>query len=318
MIYIIAILLLCLALLFILNFYFVLVVRKDEQEEYIKRGSRARNLYEVAAFGSSYCKYAFDFEGTGVKGYNFGIVAQFLYYTDLMIRSFRSSYKDNALIFIVLPDLVFAEGGKGLYGASRYVRFVNKKLLNDEYSIIQKIFLSYLPLFIPSLSNFKICIKKILTFKRSDDYNKLRHNTLSIPQNMLAAKQRCKDWCEEFKLNDTISQEIPPLLKEKFKQSQTILTGIIDYCIKENLRPVLIVTPVSGIMREHISKPFLEEVLYSNIIKANVQNIPVLDYLDDDRFIDIDLYANNADFLNARGREFFTKIVLEDVKKYYD
>lgn len=122
----------------LLNIFYVTVVRYHDQEEYIKRGSCSSKKNDVAAFGSSYCRYAFNFDKTNKRGYNFGIVAQFLYYTDLMIRSFRKCYSDKAVILIVLPDLVFAEPGKGKYGASRYVRFIDKTLLGDEYSLKNK------------------------------------------------------------------------------------------------------------------------------------------------------------------------------------
>lgn len=301
-----------------LNLFYIFVVRYNDQEEFIKRGSRVKNLYDVVAFGSSYCRYAFNFDKTPKKGYNFGIVAQFLYYTNLMIRSFRGAYKDNAIVLIVLPDLVFAESGKGLYGSSRYVRFIDKALLKDEYSLKNKILFSYFPLFIPNLTYLKKCIKRIITYKNVDVYNSQRHNSLSISQNISTAEQRCKDWCKEFHLIDTKSSDIPLQLQAKFELSTTILSEIIEYCLEEHLRPVLVVTPVSDIMREQLSKQFLDKVLYSNIKKSNIRNIPFLDYLYDERFADIDLYANNADFLNARGRELFTDIVLKDIRRFYD
>lgn len=236
-----------------------------------------------------------------------------------MIRSFRKCYSDKAVILIVLPDLVFAEPGKGKYGANRYVRFIDKTLLEDEYSLKNKILLSYFPLFIPDIHNFKVCIKRILSYSASqNEYYTLRHNYISKKENIVAAEKRCKDWCDEFHLENTISADIPLALYDKFEQSTTILTKIIDYCLGENLRPILVVTPLSSIMREKISQSFLDKVLYSNIKRANIQGIPVLDYLNDERFSDIDLYANNADFLNARGRELFTNIVLDDIKKLYD
>lgn len=305
-------------LLLLLNIYYVRVVRYNDQEEYIKRGSKKVNAYDAAAFGSSYCRYAFIFEKSGVRGYNFGIVAQFLYYTDLMIRSFRKTYRNNSIIIIVLPDLVFADPGNGKYEANRYVRFVEKSLLKNEYSPWRRILLSYFPLFIPNLGNLKLCIKRIFFHKGSDEYSELRHNRLSENEVIAAAEQRCKDWCNEFHLKDTLSDEIPEELYAKFEESTAILTSTIDYCLKEKLRPVLLVTPVSNIMRGKLSKQFLEKVLYSNICKANVQNIPFLDYFNDERFADIGLYANNADFLNARGRELFTDVVLADIKNFYD
>lgn len=63
-----------------------------------------------------------------------------------------------------------------------------------------------------------------------------------------------------------------------------------------------------------ISKEFMEVFLYENIRQANKKNIPVLDYIYDERFQDSELYIN-VDFLNGRGRKLFTKTVLDDLKK---
>ena len=307
-----------LAALLLLNLFYVLVVRYNDQEEEIRRGSKVKNKYDIVAFGSSYCRYAFDFTETGKTGYNFGIVAQFLYYTDLMIRSFRKCYKRNSLILIVLPDLVFGEPGKGKYGASRYVRFVDKRLLGDEYSIKKLLFQKYFPLFVPSPSNLKKCLKRIFSYTQKNEYRSLEHNKLPIDEVKLQAIQRCNDWCKEFHLENTSTADVPTELQKRFEESIIILDGIIDYCLEEGLRPALVITPASSVMQQYCTKEFLEKVLYPNIRKGNKKNIPVLDYYTDKRFSDVDLYANNADFLNARGRRLFSRVVVDDLAKIYD
>lgn len=307
-----------LAALLLLNLFYVLVVRYNDQEEEIRRGSKVKNKYDIVAFGSSYCRYAFDFSETGMTGYNFGIVAQFLYYTDLMIRSFRKCYRRNSLILILLPCLVFGEPGKGKYGASRYVRFVDKRLLGDEYSIKNLLFQKYFPLFVPSPSNLIKCLKRIFSYTPKNEYRSLEHNQLSMDEIKEQANRRCNDWCKEFNLKNTTTADVPAELNNLFEESAKILEGIIDYCMDEGLRPVLVIAPASSVMQQYCTKEFLEKVLYSNIKKGNKKNIPVLDYYTDERFCDVDLYANNADFLNARGRRLFTKAVVDDLIKIYD
>ena len=304
--------------LLLLNLFYVLVVRHNDQEEEIRRGSKVTDKYEIVAFGSSYCRYAFDFFETGKTGYNFGVVAQFLYYTDLMIRSFRKCYNYNALVLIVLPSLVFGEPGKGKYGASRYVRFVDKKLLDDEYSTKNLLFQKHFPVFLPSPSNLKKCLKRIISYSPKNEYRTLEHNQLSQEEVEEQAKQRCKDWCDEFHLENTTTSDVPEELQKKFDESVKILEEIIEYCLSEGLRPALIVAPASSVMQKYCTKEFLEKVLYPNIRKGNKKNIPVLDYYTDERFSDEDLYANNADFLNARGRRLFTQAVVDDLAKIYD
>lgn len=303
--------------LLLLDFYYVFVVRRHEQEEEIKSGSKCKNKYDIVAFGSSYARYAYDFKESGLCGYNFGIVAQFFYYTDKMIRSFRETYKPNCYVIITVPDLCFAEVGMGKYLPQRYVRFIRKDILGKEYSFLQYLLQSYFPLFIPSLHNFKQIVKKILTYKFENEYTVLQSNQLSYEQTIALAKCRCQDWIKEFGLKDTQSPNLPKKLYNEFKKSSALLESIIDYCINEGLRPVLVLTPVSECMNRCLSDEFLQEVLYNNIAIANKHNIPVLDYMKDNRFQTFDLYSNNADFLNARGRKLFSKVLVDDIKEAY-
>ena len=100
-------------------------------------------------------------------------------------------------------------------------------------------------------------------------------------------------------------------------ESRQILTDIIEFCLSKGLKPVLVVTPVSGIMNTHLSDAFMKKVLYDNINMANKLNVPVLDYMRDERFADAGYYCNSADLLNKTGRRMFTNIVVKDIIKAY-
>ncbi|RHL93213.1 Coenzyme F420 hydrogenase/dehydrogenase, beta subunit C-terminal domain [Bacteroides intestinalis] len=316
MIYVLIVVILV-VLTFLANLLYKKIVLYDTQEEQIIRGKKMCNAYDVVSFGSSYARYAFDFSNSNLKGFNFGLLPQFLYYTDKMIRDYRKSYKHNALVFIVLPVLVFAESGKGKYGSQRYAKLLSKKALEDEFTIKGLLFVKLFPLLRPSLYNLKICIKNIMHYKDVVAEYNIEVNSLNEEQVKVLAKKRCKDWIKEFKLIDTQTDVIPTVLEKKFIESREILTGIIDYCVKEGLRPVLVVTPVSKQMKEELSDRFLKKVLYDNIQLANKANIPFLDYLEDERFSHFSNYANNSDFLNAKARKKFSQIVIDDALKKY-
>lgn len=300
-----------------LNEYYKRIVIYHTQEEEIKRGSKLKQEYEIVAFGSSYCRYAFDFSKTKLRGFNFGIAAQFLYYTDIMIRAFRNCYKKNAFVLIILPDLVFGNPGKGKYYPQRYIKFISKKYLSDEYSVKEYIFQVICPLFRPSPYYIKKALQEFKTYKKVHTEYLLEKNPLSLEETKLQATIRCKNWINEFHLKDTISEDIPEELEKQFVESRTILTNIIKYCLDEGLRPALVITPVSDIMNNHLSEPFLKKVLYNNINIANKHNIPVLNYIKDKRFQNYQNYVNTADFLNAKARKEFSEIVVKDIIKEY-
>lgn len=304
--------------LLLANYLYKRVVLYDTQEEQIIRASRKKNAYDIASFGSSYARYAFDFSDTTLKGANFGLLPQFLYYTEKMIIDYRHSYNGNALIIIVLPGLVFAREGKGLYGAERYISLLSKKALGDEFSIKKYITQRLFPLLMPTKHNIKKVLRNILNYRKdAAEYNQTV-NVLTEAEVKKCAKQRCDDWIKDFGLIDTKTTSGLEHFESEFIKSRDVLTRIIDYCLSEGLRPVLVVTPVSREMKEELSDAFLDKVLYNNIRIANKAKVPFLDYLTDSRFTDMKNYCGNADFLNAKARKEFSQIVINDAIAAYD
>lgn len=313
--YYITLLLICLILVFLgLNEYYKHIVIKNEQEAHIKRGRKKSKEYDIVAFGSSYARYTFDFSETGISGYNFGFVAQFFYYTDKMIRAFSGSFKEGCKVVITIPDLCFAEVGDGMYHPQRYVMFLNKKELGNEFTLTNFILYNYFPIMTQPYMNFKKLIKYILGKDKNDEYSSVLVNPLSKQRVNVMALQRIISWISSFNLMDTQSDTVSEELENKFVKTRILLTQMIQYCLDRGFKPVLVIPPVSGIMNSHLGDAFIKKVLLDNIELSNIQNVPVFDYLRDSRFQDEKLYSGNADFLNVRGRKLFTKAFVDDLK----
>ena len=292
----------------LLNEYYYNIVLRNTQEHQIMRGRKKKNLNWIS-FGSSYCRYGLS-SGEDEVGFNFGVAAQFLYYSDKMLSEYATScLKNKGNVYLIIADLVFAEVGRGWYGAERYNELLKKKTLGDDFSYKQRLLLRFPLLAHPR--NIKRLLRYIIKGDQNQ-YSTLRYNELSEKEVHAQAAKRCSDWCRQFGLKDTISNDLSDELLKKFANTRKILTGMIQYCLDNDLKPILVVTPVSKIMREHLGNDFIQIVLYDNIKMSNKQNVPFMDYLEDPEFDDSSLYCNNADFLNARGRELFTKKLLND------
>lgn len=292
----------------LLNEYYYNIVLRNTQEHQIMRGRKKKNLNWIS-FGSSYCRYGLS-SGEDEVGFNFGVAAQFLYYSDKMLREYATScLKNKGNVYLIIANLVFAEVGRGWYGAERYNELLKKKTLGDDFSYKQRLLLRFPLLAHPR--NIKRLLRYIIKGDQNQ-YSTLRYNELSEKEVHDQAAKRCSDWCRQFGLKDTISNDLSDELLKKFANTRKILTGMIQYCLDNDFKPILVVTPVSKIMREHLGNDFIQIVLYDNIKMSNKQNVPFMDYLEDPEFDDSSLYCNNADFLNARGRELFTKKLLND------
>ena len=297
---------------FLLNEYYYRLSGDNMQGFHMRMGEKG-GPYDAISFGSAYCRYGLDFRECDIKGYNFGYSSQFFYYTNLMLHQYAKTCKNGGVVYLIIADLVFAKEGKGIYGAEEYVKFLNKDLLGDEYSVKASLKARFPLLFNPR--KVKCLVKILFRISRPNLFNELENNQLSILQVENEADKRCQSWCKQFGLSDTKNGVVSKELERVFSKTRQMLTDMIQYCLDNGLKPVLVVTPVSSIMNERLGDAFVNKVLFDNIRISNSQNVPLLNYLRDDRFSDYSLYHNNADFLNARGRCLFTKILVSDTKK---
>lgn len=296
-------------LLFLLNEYYYHIVLRNTQEHKIMRGLKGK--YDYVAFGSSYGLYGISFPKE-CNGFNFCIGGQFFYYTNKMLREYTPKcLKPGGTVYLVIADLVFARLGKGLYRPERYSFLLTRNSMGKDYS-----YLDYIRMRFPFFFNRKALIQIVRTLVRGVDnsYELLEKNKLNYEQTLQQARKRCSSWCRQFGLKDTVSDEIASELEKEFIETRTVLTKMIQFCLDKGFKPVLVVTPVSQAMNECLSDVFIQKVLFGNIHLANTQKVPLLNYLRDGRFQDRSLYANNADFLNARGRKLFTNMLLNDTR----
>lgn len=303
----------CILLLFASNCYYKTILFKDTQEYFIKNA--AGKKWNYLSFGSAYCRFGLDFNAAGyMDGRNLGYGSQFFYYTDKMLRQYGDLVPKGGYVFLICANLVFAEVGKGLYNADRYPLFLDRKSLGDEWSYWKYIKNVLFPCFFYPRNNLQVVkhVLRILLGYRSSYEQET--NRMSMEQVRQAAAQRCKDWCNQFNLTDTHTDVITPALEETFLKTRALLMSMIQFCLDRELKPILVVTPISEHLNALLSERFLKKVLFDNIEKANVQHVPFLNYIDDPRFQDAKYYFN-ADMMNATGRKEFTRVLMEDVKR---
>lgn len=307
--------------LLLANTFYVFVVMADTQEHHIR--AIGHRKYSYLAFGSTYCRYALDFRSAKADGYNLGYAAQFFYYTDLMVRRFVRNAKPGAVIFIICADLAYAKVGKGESGYfdyKKYIYFMDRKSLGDEYSVRRYITDVMFPLiFHPSYWGFilKFAVRSVLPrwiLQRLKSIHRSEPHTEEQMRQL--AGERCDSWCRQFGLKDVRSTDIPAHVCEAFIKSSAIVASTVQFCLDKGLRPVLVATPWSPVMNELVGREFMQKVYYDNIERSNPYHVPFLDYTQDLRFQDYSLFKT-ADLLNERGRQIFTEILISDTKKAY-
>ena len=110
---------------------------------------------------------------------------------------------------------------------------------------------------------------------------------------------------------------------KKFAHDKNIgikqLIDILEFCEERDFKPILISTPQTYLYNEQIGEKNYEERIYDNIKeienKMNKKYL-YLDYSHDERFINNLEYFSDDDHLNEKGAEYFTEILLNDIKSY--
>lgn len=295
--------------LIFLNFLYMRTNDYKNRISQLEKFKKVPTNLEVVNLGSSYSRNAFDYRVTNYNGFNFALAPQSLSYDFRILKNYKNNIKKNGVVLIVLPDFVFGFlDYKSNSINDRYYYFLRKEnILN--HNIFKQKFIRLFPLLFNPRGILRI-IKdnKLINLEEEKSCS-------SREEVKKEAESRIKGWIKQFNLINIINKdEIPIEIKEMFKKNQEILGHMIDYCLENNFKPVVVVPPCSKEINDFFSDEYLDEILYKNIRLGNSKNILFLDYLKDKRFQDYRLYIN-SDMLNKKGREIFTKVVIEDLKK---
>lgn len=293
--------------LFGINYYYTEVVLWGSQANNILRAKKGK--WDVVTLGSTMCKYAFDFKDSGVDGFNFGYAAQFFYYTDITLRSYSKYFNKGCWVVITCPNLVFAEPGKGVYFSPEMMKMFSKESLGDEYNFRKYITDVKYPIFFHPTLLLNV-FRYMLTSKPVSDFT-ITGNPLDAEGMKKNAEAIYGSWDRNFHIEQMASENRPDEMERKINHSRELLSGMIQYCLNNGFRPVLAVTPISKALDQYIYRE-KEKILFDNIRLANKQQVPVLNYLQDERFEDDSLYLNSFK-LNATGRKRLTDILLNDL-----
>ncbi|MDR2408251.1 MAG: hypothetical protein LBE13_09105 [Bacteroidales bacterium] len=268
------------------------------------RKNTQRN-YEIVNVGSNSARFAFFYED--IIGQNWSTGEQGLDKDMEILRYFYSLVKKDGIV--LLPVCAFSSVAGCLQRQLPYTAKFAAILDRRQINTMQRGRKSYIWMKYPL--DWKSLCRLFIHDVQPD-------NRLSISEQMMQPLELNTDalkwmdgWKKDFNIKD-FNAPLSPELQEGRKISIKNLQNMIDFCIERNLKPVLIIPPMTKYLSCLFTETIRETYIYSFIREANVKNIPFLDYMDDERFSNPSLYFNSF-FLNLRGRKLFTKQVLKDL-----
>ncbi len=260
--------------------------------------------FDVVNIGSSSARYAFDYSGLPVKAFNWGEQPQSLNNGFKILKTYFSILKKGGTVIISLGPLsgLDVEGKWQKDANDKYYYILPSELINNYSSVAKR--RNYPLVYYPITS-----IKNLL---RRTSGKENGQNTELIKTFVDDSDKWIKIWKDEFGI--TSFEEPLSEANNKGKEKRiALLKEILAFCIERDLRPAIVIPPMHCSLASKFTPAFRENYIYSFVYKANIFNVPFLNYMDDERFDD-DKYFYNSFFLNEEGAKKFTNIVLKDLK----
>jgi hypothetical protein len=155
-------------------------------------------------------------------------------------------------------------------------------------------------------------IKCLIRYEPADNRMLLDANPMSLEELEKDADKWINGWKRQFSIQ-YLDAPISEKNKDAIAYNAKLLEEMISFCLERNLKPVIVMPPVTKALNSKFTEKFCELYIYSVIRDANKKEVPFLNYFFDDRFSDNKLFFNSF-FLNIKGRRLFTETVLRDLR----
>lgn len=265
---------------------------------------------DICNLGSNSGKFAFSYEGTGLKGENWAVGPQSLSYDFRVLKNYSSYLKEGATV--IIPICLFSSCLKDYEDDAanyKYYSFLHPILiLNYSQSMKEKVmrFVNT-----PFQSSPLTAIKRLIKDVPAANDIILSTNSMDVESLEKDAKKYLDAWKLEFSISD-LDAPVSTKNRDCIAYNTNLLTEMISFCLERNLKPVIVLSPISKALNSKLSEEFRESYIYSFIRNANTKQVPFLNYLDNACFSDNGLFFNSL-FLNAKGRKVFSTVVLNDL-----
>ena len=261
---------------------------------------------EIINTGSNHAYFSIDWSLIGVKGFSLASGPQSVMWDYRLLKKYRS-HVDNSgggKILLVLSDLMFG-----------FLEYTNPESDKRYYYFMQ-------PNEIPRYTKWQDFVyhrMPVLANWRNIIHCFYHRGTLvseTEPTLEYAEQQsdlRIAGWKSQFDLKDLQHRESVKHLEENIKKAAGVVRKMVDESRAAGLTPILMIPPLSAVINKKLAPEFLDEVLYKPVRKY-LDDVPLLDYVHDERFQDYRLYQN-GDFMNEAGRKKFMPILWYDIKR---
>lgn len=275
-----------------------------EKKKFYIYNELPENTVEIVALGNSHTRLGILFQDK--KNINLANNSQNFYYDLQLLKKYNRKIKKNATIIIPISIQSFYSANNKQIDIN-YVDLLSKSEIKN-IGLVKYILKRNFRAFFPPSNLFKI-------------FEINNKNEIYYYPNDLNDKLRETESIETVKIHLGIEKNE---LRDYSKlNGEEDFINLVEYIEKNEWKLLLITTPFSKIYNDNIenynSEAFKERI-YDNIFnnQSNVkEKFYYIDYSHDKRFEEYYKYFLDDDHLNRSGAEYFTNILLEDIKNNF-
>lgn len=264
--------------------------------------------YSIVNLGSNPARFAFFYEN--VNGANLSTGTQDLYMDLCILKQYKNRIKNGA--YVLLPIVPFSSITAYLtqkkLGTSYFLKFhaINWCKNSEDLKIrdAAKKRLKY-----PLCYNPIGTLKAIIHDSERDKRLEITEMNMMYADLITDAAQWMEGWKQEFDIED-LNTPLNATLTEARKKSVEMFREIINYCILQGYKPIIILPPIQKELGKLFTSQIKEIYIDSFIREFENYHLPYFDYMKDERFSESNLFFNTL-FMNLRGRKQFTNEILK-------
>lgn len=274
-----------------------------------KTASLKDGSLDVVVLGSNAPKFAFDFSDVrGLACENWTIGPETFEYDFIILKKFAGKLKRGAtVVWPVCPGKFFLDKYKGKSAFVKYYGLLSREEFPD-YSRQRYITDYKYPLIFHPKS-----IKRLLKDTKPD-------TRLEVDHNPMADEEIWKDaswwvhgcWNPEFGIDIEHMAPLSEANRMAVEYNINVLKEAIKFCKQSRLRIIFAYLPLTKQLGGYFSAEYVETQMTRYVKEATGGNdIPLADYMRDERFQDTDYYINSF-FMNRTGARKFTSAFVEE------
>lgn len=247
---------------------------------------------DIVNLGTGMGYYDFCYEDVSIKGFNFALTQQNLFFDYQLLYKYSFKLKRDSFICIVLPYFIFcADRIKEIELIYERYYFLLPKERVELYCKV-------------SYEEWK---SKNLSITNEDDSLRAALNSKEME---IQVENAIMDWEKKLQIVSIESGELTLHAQREIENSSKWLVEILEYCKDKQFEPVIIVPPMSQILLDKISIEFRKTHYYDVLEHYVPSDVRVLDYSKNRYFCAPQLYGWPG-FLVKNAAKEFTKDVLK-------